>query len=320
MSKSQLFIISRGRVMECAVREPVVWETSRVNAPGKLTFDVMNDDNLGFFEGDAVRFEYDGKKIFFGYVFIKKRTNNRIISVTAYDQLRYFKNKKTYNYTGKTASEVLQMIISDFRLKGGAISNSGFKIASRIEDNQELFTIMQNATAITTNSTGKLYHMYDNYGVIDYKEINEMKLDLLIDESSGETFEYTSSIDASTYNQIVVTRENKKDNKREVYIAKDTGTQNDWGILQLNETLQEGENGQVKADTLLKLYNQKTRNLHLNKIFGDTRVRAGSIVGVQLYLGDISVNNFMVVETAKHSFYNGRHDMDLKVVGGEFVA
>lgn len=71
MSKSKLYILSRGRIFECAVEEGVVWETHRKSTPGKLAFNVLKDEALGFHEGDAVRFDYDGHKIFFGFVFIK---------------------------------------------------------------------------------------------------------------------------------------------------------------------------------------------------------------------------------------------------------
>ncbi|MEK4425860.1 XkdQ/YqbQ family protein [Solibacillus sp. FSL K6-1523] len=320
MGKYQLLVMSGGNIYECAVQEPVIWEVHRKGTPGKLTFNVIKDDVISFHEGDAVRFDYDGHKIFFGFVFTKKRSDNRIIGVTAYDQLRYFKNKDTYTYKAKTAAAVLKMLIADFKLQGGLIDDTKHVIASRVEDNQELFTIMDNAGAITTKNTGKLFVLYDEYGKLYYRDVGNLKLDILVDEESGETFEYTTSIDENTYNKIKLTREDKKKGKREIFIAQDSKNMNQWGVLQLPEKLDEGENGKVKADTLLALHNQKTRKLHINKVFGDPRVRGGTTLGVQLYLGDLSVAKFMMVETVKHSFYESDHRMDLKLIGGDFVA
>lgn len=320
MSKSKLFILSKGRIFECAVQEGIVWETHRKGTPGKLTFNVFKDEMLGFHEGDAVRFDYDDQKIFFGFVFIKKRTNNRIISVTAYDQLRYFKNKDTYIYKNKTAAQVLQMLTTDFKLKTGVIADTKHVISSRVEDNQELFTIMDNATAITTKNTGNLFVLYDDYGALNLRDVKMLKLDILVDEESGETFEYTTSIDENSYNKIKLSRENKETGKREIFIAQDTDNINQWGVLQHTDKLDKGENGQVKANALLALYNRKSRKLHINKVFGDVRVRGGSTLGVQMYLGDLSVANFMMVETVKHTFKESDHRMDLKLIGGDFVA
>lgn len=320
MAIGKVYILSRGRIMEVAALEPVTLEWERKGVPGRLTFDVIKDDKLGFFEGDAVRFDVGDKKMFFGYIFTKSRTNNNTISVTAYDQLRYFKNKDTYTFKGKTAANILQTLLADFNLKGGIIADTEYYISSRIEDNEELFNIVDNALSITTMNTGKLYVLYDDYGKINLRNIQSLKTDLLIDAETAESFNYISSIDENTYNQIKLVRENDKTKKREIFIAKDTNNQNAWGILQYTDSLQEGENGKNKADTLLALYNQKTRKLDISGVLGDLRIRGGSLVGVQLYLGDLTVANFMLVERVKHQFYESSHKMDLTLIGGEFIA
>lgn len=321
MAKSQLLIISQGRTFECAVEEGIVWETKRKGSPGKLTFNVIKDEKLGFYEGDAVQFHYDGKEIFFGYVFSKKRSNNRIISVTAYDQLRYFKNKDTYVFKNKTAAQVLQKLASDFQLKTGIVADTKHIIPSRIEDNQELFTIMENVLSETTNYTKEIYILYDDFGSLCLRNIKELELDLLIDEQSGETFDYTTSIDDGTYNKIKLVRENKETGRREIFIAQDSENINNWGILQYTDTVGEKENGIVKADSLLKLYNLKSRKLNINQVFGDKRVRGGSKIGVYMYLGDLTVQNYMIVDSVKHTFYESDHRMDLTLIdGGEFIA
>ena len=75
------------------VEEGIEWSTERTSTPGKLTFKVVKDDIIDFQEGAAVRFKFNDKGIFFGFVFTKKRDKDQIITVTAYDQLRYLKNK-----------------------------------------------------------------------------------------------------------------------------------------------------------------------------------------------------------------------------------
>ncbi len=89
--------------------------------------------------------------------------------------------------------------------------------------------------------------------------------------------------------------------------------------MQYFDTLSKGENGQAKVDALLKLYNKKTRSLKIKKAFGDTRVRAGSMIIVNLSLGDVNLKNFMLVEKVTHTFKLNEHFMDLTLRGGEFV-
>ena len=89
--------------------------------------------------------------------------------------------------------------------------------------------------------------------------------------------------------------------------------------MQYFEELKDGENGKAKADALLDLYNHKTRNLVLKGVFGDLRVRAGSIVIVNLNIGDIITKNCFIVEKCKHIFKAESHFMDLALIGGDFT-
>ena len=285
----------------------------------------MNDDKLDFTEGSAVRLKIDGKAVFFGFVFTKKRDKKQIITVTAYDQLRYLNNKDTYVYENKTASQFIKMIAADFSLNLGAIEDTSYIIPSRIEENTSLFDMIENALDITLRNAKEMYVLYDDFGKLTLKNISSMYVGkpgayLMIDEETGENFEYTSSIDNDTYNKVKLTYDNEETGKREVYIAQDSSHMNQWGILQYFDTLSKGENGQAKADALLKLYNNKTRTLKITNAFGDTRVRAGSMIVINLDLGDVKVKNFMMVEKVRHTFKLDQHFMDLTLRGGDFIA
>lgn len=308
-----------------AVEEHIEWSTERRGTPGKLTFKIVKDEILDLQEGANVRMKVDGKPVFQGFVFSKKQDKDRLIEVTAYDQLRYLNNKDTYVYENKTASQLIQMIAADFSLDVGTLEDSGFVIASRVEDNTSLFDMIENALDLTLQNKKEMFVLYDDFGKLTLKNISSMYVGepgayLMIDEETGENLEYTSSIDSDTYNKVKLTYDNEDTGRREVYVAQDSGHMNQWGILQYYETLQKGENGQAKADALLKLYNSKTRKLRITNALGDTRVRAGSMVVVNLALGDVNISNFMLVEKVKHTFKLDEHLMDLTLRGGEFIA
>lgn len=316
----ELLIQNDNKVYVPLVEEDIIWDTERAGTPGQLTFHVLKDDDLNFTEGNPVRVRIDGKNVFYGFVFIKKRDKENLIKVTAYDQLRYLKNKDTYVYTNRTANEFVRLLASDFGMRTGTLENTRFKIASRVEDNVSLFDMIQNALDLTLQNTKRLYVLYDDFGKLSLKSIDSMRLNTLIDEETGANFSYTSSIDSETYNRVKLIYENEESGKRDVYISQDSRNINSWGVLQHFDTLKEGENGKAKADALLSLYNKKTRNLTIENAIGDIRVRAGSMVIVRLNLGDVKVNNLMLVEKCKHKFKNDEHFMDLTLRGGEFVA
>lgn len=314
--KIELSIFNNGTIFQPIVQDEITWETVRKGSPGKITFKVLKDEVIDFQEGNPVKLIIDGENIFFGFVFTKSRDKENNISVTAYDQLRYFKNKDTYVYKNKTAAALLKMICNDFQLQWGNVEDTQYTIPSRVEDNTTLFDIMQNAIDETLKNKKKLYVLYDDFGKLALRDIESMKLNLIIDQETGENFEYKTSIDSNTYNKIKLIYEDSNTKKREVYITKDSSHINQWGVLQYTEKIQDKANGKAKADALLELYNSKTRNLSIKNAFGNLKVRGGSSVIVNLSLGDIKVLNYMVVEKVKHTFKNGQHNMDLTLIGG----
>ena len=171
-----------------------------------------------------------------------------------------------------------------------------------------------------------MFILYDDFGHLKFKSLSDMYVGnnssgyLCMDEETGQNYDYTSSIDEETYNRVKLTYDNEDTGKREVYIAQDGANINRWGMLQYFDTLSKGENGQAKANALLSLYNKKTRNLKITNAIGDNRVRAGSMVIVNLDLGDVKVKNFMLVEKCSHVFKENEHWMDLTLRGGEFIA
>ena len=316
----ELFIQHNSTIQFPVVEEGARLTLERKGTPGKLEFTVVKGPGLNFAEGDPVKLTVNGTAMFYGFVFKKKRDKGGIISVTAYDQLRYLKNKDTITEEGLKASDLLKRLATDFRLNLGTVEDTGYTLETIVEENQTLFDMIQNALDETLMNTKQLYVLYDDAGKLTLKNINSMKLNLLIDEETGENFSYESSIDEQTYNKIKLAYNNEKTGKRELFIAQDGEKMNQWGVLQYFEEVQTQTGASAKADALLKLYDQKTRKLTIQNAFGDVRVRAGSAVVVALNLGDIVTNNYMVVNKVTHTFKGDEHMMELELIGGEFIA
>lgn len=305
-----------GRALAPLVEEKIIWETERKDSPGRLTFKCLFDEKNIFEEGDLVTVKYRGAPVFYGFIFSISRDKDKILSVTAYDQLRYLKNKDVYQYRNKKASDVVKMLATDFNLQIGIIEDTKFIIPVRLEDNVTLFDIIQTALGITLQNLKQMYVLYDDFGKLTLKNIETMKLNLVVDENTSENFSYKSSIE-QTANKIKIVKSDKKKGKREIYMAKDTNGINKWGILQYCDTLGEKENGQIKADTLLKLYNRKFKSLSIKNISGNTLVRAGTSVIVNMNLGDVQLKNYMLVEKAKHVFEKDDYYIDLTLRGAD---
>lgn len=329
MSKMRLTIQHNGVLLEPPVESGVKIEWERTGYPGKMTFTVIKVDSgwVEFVEGDPVCFYYENKPVFAGYIFTKKRTREHKIDITCYDQLRYFKNKYTYLFENKTATQIIQSLAADFKLTTGTMDNTGYVIPTVLHENKSAFDIALDAIEETLTNTGNMFVLYDDCGKLCLKNTANMVSNNLIFEDSAENLDYSSSIDDETYNSVVLyyqEDEDKTDDKAntqtknkkiQVYSASDQTNMQAWGTLRYFEEVKNKTIAQNKANELLKLYNKKTRELKVTGAFGVPNVRAGTLIPVKLNLGDIQVNNFMLVEKVTHNYEAGHHTMDLTLEG-----
>lgn len=312
----ELYMRNDGKTYQPVVLEGIKWTTERKGTPGKLEFTVYQDGDLKFSYGSAVIFKYNGKDVFYGYVFKQTPHKDGLIDILAYDQLRYFKNKHTYIYKKKTLDQLVKMICSDFHLKVGNLANTKHKI-SRVEDDVALFDIVGNASDDTILATGNMYILYDDFGKITLKNAGDMKLTHLIDKDTSRDYDYSASIDDKSYSKVVVYYDN--DGTREYYVANDAKYQNTWGILQLTEKAASKATAKQQAKLMLDTYKHPTRNLTVNDAIGNVKVRAGCYVPVMLQLGGKKVSNYLMVESVTHKFNESEYTMDIKLIGNEFV-
>ncbi|MDR1755251.1 MAG: hydrolase [Eubacterium sp.] len=314
----QLAIESNGELWQPSVLDGVSWETERRGSPGKLSFNVLRDDFLKMEEGSAVGLSVDGKDVFHGNVFSRKFDKQLSISVTAYDQIRYLKNKDTIYYDNKTASDVIEMIAGDYGIRLGDIEKTDFIISDRNEKNTSLLDIFYNALDLELTHAGKMFVLYDDYGKLCLKTPENMEVPICINEGTAENFDYNISIDNETYNKVKLIYEDSDSGGRAYYDAKDLDNIKKWGLLQYFESIKKGEVGQTKANNLLKMYNAPTRSLKIKNVVGDVRVRAGSLVTVKLNLGDMAVDSKMLVEKCSHVWNESEHWMDLTLRSSMF--
>ena len=288
----------------------------RKNVAGKFEFEMLKNKKYKPREGDVVAVIIGKVKFFYGFIFSVNRTKSDTLSVTAYDQLRYFKNKDTYIYKKKTTDQLIRMIAKDFGLNCGKLSNTKYAI-SRVEDAVELFDMIGNSLTETTAGTGEIYTMYDQYGSLRLRKPWHVD-GCLIDADTSQDYDYQSTIDSNVYNQVKLYYDNSDTGKREIYMVKSTKNINKWGTLQLYEKTEMPETAKLQAKMLLDLYNRKARTLSIKDVYGNAKVRAGCLVPVMLDLGDVKVSNYMLVDKVTHKFGAGYYAMDLNVSGGKF--
>lgn len=353
-------------------------------APAKLSFRVFKDKVLNIEEGDLVNFKVNGKLVFVGYIFEKKRSKDNFIEVTAYDQCKYLKSEGYYVFDGKkTASELIKALAEDLSIKVGDITPTTYKIGYIYDGKtyQDIILDMLKQTSIyspkipvmkplkkqtDSNFTGPngtyyeqndidyltshgykqedaiaelaksdkykkqdeemkerkpVYVAYDDNGLLVVKELNDMITDVLIDATQVGDYSYTSSIE-DTFTQILVVREANvmKDGKKTKDFLR-TGSaaaKNEiakWGVLQkVLKPDDKTANAIQLAKEKLEVLAKKTHTLRLKECLGHTEIRPGSGIWLNFNVGDQIINELVYVQAVTHNFNNNKHVMDLDVI------
>lgn len=297
----------------------ITWVTSMLAQPGKLTFNFVDEGVTYMQEGSPLSLKIDGQGVFFGFVFKRTKRESNIVSVVAYDQLRYLKNKDTYVLGSLPASTIFSRICTDYKLKYKVVDASTYSVPARVHDGKSLFEVMQSSIDDTLIYSGNWYLFRDNFGTLEFIHLNTLKTTLYIGDLSVLTgYEFESSIDEDTYNVVKLVHENKTSGKRDLYIVKDSEKIRQWGTLQYFEKMDENANeAQIrsKAEKMLALKNRPTQKFKL-QCLGHLGIAAGSgvIVGIKaLEVEGIQVNRYFMVQSCTHHFSNELHMMELEL-------
>ena len=353
-------------------------------APAKLSFRVFKDKVLNIEEGDLVNFKVNGKLVFVGYIFEKKRSKDNFIEVTAYDQCKYLKSEGYYVFDGKkTASELIKALAEDLAIKVGDITPTTYKIGYIYDGKtyQDIILDMLKQTSIyspaipvmkplkkqtDSNFTGPngtyyeqndidyltshgykqedaiaelaktdkykkqdeemkerkpVYIAYDDNGLLVVKELNDMITDVLIDATQVGDYSYTSSIE-DTFTQILVVREANvmKDGKKtkEFLRTGSAAAKNEiakWGVLQKVIKPDDKKTNVIElAKKSLENLAKKTHTLRLKECLGHIEIRPGSGIWLNFNVGDQIINELVYVQAVTHNFNNNKHVMDLDVI------
>ena len=308
-----------GKIWEISnCTQQCTWTTNRTGSPGKFEFTVNKAGDLSFVEGDTVRFSVDGQLQFFGWVFTKSKDRWGVIDVTCYDRLRYLKNSASYAFYDLSAGDMIRQMAADMQVDVSEIEDTGYIIPSLIEQEQSCIDIAQSALEQTLLNTGNIYVLFDDGHGLSLKQPANMISDVIIGEKSLLTdYSYKTDIDQQSYNSVKLVRPNEQTGRKDVFIAQDSGNIDRWGLLQLYQSVDGAMNdAQVKAqaEATLGFYNRRLRTLSVSSL-GVPGLRAGQMIYMNVPgLGDINLNQYVLLEKVTHTWENNDHTMDFETL------
>lgn len=297
--------------------------TRSANEPSVLSCTILRDDTFSIQVGDAIEVFIDGEHhAFFGYV--EEATYERQwADITAYDSLHFLQINETtqFIYEEMTATQVLTQIIRDNQLpEGQFLEDSIYVIPYRIEQNSKYLDVIRTALDLTIENTGEHFFVWDNAGGICISSEKSLADASYIRLSAGfiEDYSFKISLDGVyTASKVTngVAQEGEEARELEEFFAQDNELMNRYGFRQKSDTLNEGEDGQGKADQLLAANSHIDRKVSVSKAQGDITVRGGTPILVDFFTNDRCeyIRGWFRVNSVTHNIEHAYHTMELDI-------
>ncbi|GAA0078791.1 hypothetical protein UT300005_31700 [Clostridium sp. CTA-5] len=300
----------------------ITWKTKRKGSTSSLDVNLLEDSTLALSNGDIIRFRVDEANIFYGYIFKNSGDEGNEIKITAYDQIKYLMYNDTYVFTGIKASDIVSKIVDNLGLRKGIIEDTEYVIPKLQESDKKLLDIIYKALEKTLIANTKTFVLYDDFGSLNLKDINNMRQEIIIsDDTNLGKYDWSKSIEDS-YNRIKFVKKNKDAGRDDVYIAQDSSNIYKWGRLQFFKSIDDKlskSDIEKMLDGNLKLKNKESKTLKLKNVLGtdiklDGKLRGGA--GVFVDIKKQGINQCYLIEEATHKFSKDGHIMEfnLKVV------
>lgn len=319
------------------VTSNIKWTNDLNFSAGSLTFDMlMIDDGVTPKSGDVVKFAWNEKKLFYGYIFKVSFDQSQKYSITAYDKLRYFKNQDSLVWQISTISQRFEKIAKMAEVKYQVINDAKLKLPAEVADQKTYFDMLKSSIEATLKSSNQMYFVFARYDTVQLRKAPFYQLENVVGDDSlltGYTFD--KSIDDAA-NVVRIVKEDKKEsqttsstataettgedpkNTSFSYVDVSGSTVKSWGKLQTVEKAKDKANeAQMKqrAKELLKQKNKETYTLKLTTL-GNVDFTAGN--AIFLKISDLDKAGFKIenaaILKATHNFGTDYTcDLEMKV-------
>lgn len=275
-------------------------ELNIVNAPldkNIIPISIGLADPIYLFEDDGVT------ELFRGFVIEREASSSTgTVTYTAYDLLYYtLKSSATYNFSGKTAEAITQMVCEDMEIPVGDLASTGIS-QKLIVQGVSIYEIIMRAYTQVYQQNGVKYRVTAKKGYLNVEEMGNVVCEIELTEDSNLT--------SSNYKETLANMVNKV----KIY----DGEGNPVGVVQNDTDLKYGifqqvytkEEGKDPTTTAKSMFNGVEKTFTLECVNHN-----GAVTGAGAVVRDNStgLSGVVWIDADTHTWQNGVATMSLTV-------
>ena len=302
--------------------QKVTWE-GRKNSPARsLQLQLLDDPDLGegsrapvdVYEGCHILFLEDGKELFRGIIMKQARSQDRKLTITAYDNAIYLSNNKdSFKYKNKNLAEIFVDVCTRFGITRGEIASASYKIPRLIETNCTIYDLLCQALSKTYKATGDRYYIMSKGGML-HLLLRRENITKWVLETGAVGYEYGNLTQYSYEKSIEETRTRLKlinDKGKAMAVWADRELETKIGQMQDVQTTEDKKKkAKEAAATMLRELKKPHESLSVTAL-GLSDVYTG--IAVYISIPEINIGRTFYVDSDSHTWDGDYHSMKLKL-------
>lgn len=297
--------------------DQIQWKGRKGSSSRSLSATLLDDDGYNHLrskidveKGHQCIFSYDGEELFRGIIMSQKQSNNKQMTITAYDNGIYLANNKdTFTYENKTADEVFKDCCNRFGIPMGKVAKCTYKIPELTKSKTTAFDTIADALSLDYENTSIRHYIMSEKGKLKLLIRRENILQWVIETGKNlKSYSYTKSIeDIKTRIKLVSKEDTVLVEKKNKSLEKKIGIFQD--IDKPDESLSSAQITKL-AKTMLEEKSTPERSLQIEAI-GIPEVISG--IGVYIVIKHLGLSRTFYVDEDTHTFSDRSHTMSLKL-------
>lgn len=282
----------------------IEWSGRKGSAPRTLEVSLLDSSEyersgINVEKGHSLIFYWNKVELFRGMILKQVDSDNRIMTVKAYDICRYIANNRdSFSYENKTLTYIFQDICRRFQIPAGEVANCNYQIEEMSGMTTTAWDVLCDAMLETFRYTGERYYIY-----ADGERVNLIKradsVIVWVVETGSNIINYERTRDYSDFvTRVVLYGDDEEIITQEI----DSGLEAIFGIFQNVE--------KPKKDLSTAKYGQIAKNALIHDGKPDHYVDITAIgisdcitgAALQLIIPEIEVSSIFYIDEDTHTF------------------